>query len=408
MKSLLVTTGKKNYIMNKYLPSLINKGCYNGDILLVNYIDLPNPLTSKDVTFIKNKYKVMVKDVKKVYSCIASDRIRAFYECLKEDEIYKNYDSIMVTDGDDIEYFNSIIPLFKISKSRFSCCIETPEHLVKGWIRFKEYPDADKVWEVIQDKPMINAGVLVGPSKEIFKVLEFITEQTKYNSKFGADQMLLNALVYYYKFPTQLLGYEWNYVIYTSHRRNVAPNKEGKVFAIEDGKEINIFHRNGKCHMDATMWRKLVFPACKMPNEGKVNKIVNKRIIEDVRESISGRKDWGGAAQTDSELNLMSYLLNRTKDIEGDIAEVGVYKGGSAKFMCNFRNGKTMHLFDTFEGLPETDEDDYIEKYGRHKDRRVLAKGEMAVSIDYVKNVLKDQDNIFYYKGLFPDTSKPI
>src|ERR1017187_8484413 len=43
--------------------------------------------------------------------------------------------------------------------------------------------------------------------------------------------------------------------------------------------------------------------------------------------------------------------VRKTEKITGDIAEVGVYKGGSAKLICETTK-KPVHLFDTFEGLP--------------------------------------------------------
>jgi len=45
--------------------------------------------------------------------------------------------------------------------------------------------------------------------------------------------------------------------------------------------------------------------------------------------------------------------VKRTEKIKGDIAEVGVYKGGSAKLICESKGKKNLYLFDTFEGLPE-------------------------------------------------------
>jgi len=46
--------------------------------------------------------------------------------------------------------------------------------------------------------------------------------------------------------------------------------------------------------------------------------------------------------------------LNRTKYVKGDIAEVGVYKGGSAYLICSqiININKKIYLFDTFSGLP--------------------------------------------------------
>ena len=50
--------------------------------------------------------------------------------------------------------------------------------------------------------------------------------------------------------------------------------------------------------------------------------------------------------------------VEKTAKIEGDIAEVGVYKGGSAKLICEAKETKNLHLFDTFNGLPNLSEKD--------------------------------------------------
>jgi len=45
--------------------------------------------------------------------------------------------------------------------------------------------------------------------------------------------------------------------------------------------------------------------------------------------------------------------VKRTAKVRGDIAEVGTYKGSSAKLICEARSKKTVHLFDTYDGLPD-------------------------------------------------------
>ena len=45
----------------------------------------------------------------------------------------------------------------------------------------------------------------------------------------------------------------------------------------------------------------------------------------------------------------------KTQKIAGDIAEVGVYKGGTAALICKVRGDKSLYLFDTFEGIPGVD-----------------------------------------------------
>jgi len=89
----------------------------------------------------------------------------------------------------------------------------------------------------------------------------------------------------------------------------------------------------------------------------------------------------------------------RTQKIPGDIAEVGVYKGGSAKIICLAKGDKHLHLFDTFEGLPKVEEIDIVWPF---------YEGKFAASYDSVQKYLGDESNVYFYKGIFPGTSDPI
>jgi O-methyltransferase len=87
-------------------------------------------------------------------------------------------------------------------------------------------------------------------------------------------------------------------------------------------------------------------------------------------------------------------------EIQGNVAEVGVYKGGTAKLLAKAfePKGKTIHLFDTFSGMPPTDANKDIHKEGNFSD----------TSLESVKTYLHDCKNVCFYQGLFPITSKPI
>ncbi len=89
--------------------------------------------------------------------------------------------------------------------------------------------------------------------------------------------------------------------------------------------------------------------------------------------------------------------VQNTSRIEGDIAEVGVYKGGSAYLICKVKGDKVLHLFDTYEGLPETKE---VDNY--------YFKGEFAAPLEGVKHTLREFQNVYFYKGLFPATATPV
>ena len=101
--------------------------------------------------------------------------------------------------------------------------------------------------------------------------------------------------------------------------------------------------------------------------------------------------------------NLYS-AMQATRKIPGDIAELGVYKGGSALLLCETKNeDKTLHLFDTFEGLPKEQSIDV--KFNRGKQTDTFKEGEYAASLESVKHYLKNYKNVTFHKGFFPQSA---
>lgn len=81
----------------------------------------------------------------------------------------------------------------------------------------------------------------------------------------------------------------------------------------------------------------------------------------------------------------------------GSMAEVGVFQGCSARLMSLASKGQTLHLFDTFAGLPEPED---------HEQDR-MRRGHYAASLEGVQHFMQDRPDIHFYKGLFPDTAGP-
>lgn len=133
----------------------------------------------------------------------------------------------------------------------------------------------------------------------------------------------------------------------------------------------------------------IVFYFVLKSHDSKNKKIINliNPIKKDLRQSL-----WG------FEYFQLYTLVKKTEKAHGDIAEVGVYEGSSAKIICETTK-KRVHLFDTFEGLPESGPEDYPGK---------RFKGNYKASYDNVKKNLRKYKNAILYKGLFPLTSKPI
>ncbi|MCL2725625.1 MAG: TylF/MycF family methyltransferase [Polyangiaceae bacterium] len=93
-------------------------------------------------------------------------------------------------------------------------------------------------------------------------------------------------------------------------------------------------------------------------------------------------------------------LARHAAHLDGDIAEVGVYRGGTAKLLAHVagKAGKTLHLFDTFSGMPETDVKQDLHQAGDFKDTSLAA----------VKSFLQSSEAVEYYQGEFPKTAGPV
>jgi O-methyltransferase len=90
--------------------------------------------------------------------------------------------------------------------------------------------------------------------------------------------------------------------------------------------------------------------------------------------------------------------VKSARRIEGEMAEIGVYKGASAKLICEAKGDKTLHLFDTFEGIPEVGE----------MDSPYFYKGKYAAPMEDVMEYLKGYGHVYFYKGVFPATAKSL
>ncbi|WP_455538090.1 TylF/MycF/NovP-related O-methyltransferase [Terrisporobacter sp.] len=102
-----------------------------------------------------------------------------------------------------------------------------------------------------------------------------------------------------------------------------------------------------------------------------------------------------------STLRLIAQEMNQKK-LEGQVAELGVYKGKFSAEINRLFPSKNIYLFDTFEGFYK--EDVEIEEacgYSRAKE------GDFSdTSIDLVKDKLPHKDKALFFKGYFPYSIK--
>lgn len=91
----------------------------------------------------------------------------------------------------------------------------------------------------------------------------------------------------------------------------------------------------------------------------------------------------------------LNQLLKLVSGLEGDLVESGAYKGASAWLMCKAFNDsdKTIHLFDSFEGLSQPGD----------KDGEYWEQGALQSSENVLMAGLNQYQNFKVYKGWIPN-----
>lgn len=111
-----------------------------------------------------------------------------------------------------------------------------------------------------------------------------------------------------------------------------------------------------------------------------------------------------------SDIDVLScFLKNLSADflrygMAGSCAEVGVFRGESAKKINRYFRDRTLHLYDTFEGFAEKDLE--MEQNIGRKDARVGQFND--TSVELVLNEMPYPEKVVIHKGYFPDTARDL
>ena len=125
----------------------------------------------------------------------------------------------------------------------------------------------------------------------------------------------------------------------------------------------------------------------------------NNTIVEDpalVRQLMALREE-ARAFQSFEELLNIHSLSNKVSALAGDFAELGVYKGGTARLIAMNKGQKEFHLFDSFEGMVDTTPHDIHQK-GDFRD----------TSLENVRAYLNGFEKLSFHQGWFPATTKNL
>ena len=101
------------------------------------------------------------------------------------------------------------------------------------------------------------------------------------------------------------------------------------------------------------------------------------------------------------EMRLRTLFLfaRAVKDVDGAVAELGVYKGRSAQLLARALPTKEIHLFDTWTGMPAMQD-------FRIDDHRVGDFADCSLADTQLR--LYENQNVIFHQGVFPKTAEDL
>jgi O-methyltransferase len=117
-----------------------------------------------------------------------------------------------------------------------------------------------------------------------------------------------------------------------------------------------------------------------------------------VQRTVLDLEPWD-TVRRDMLLLLLRDITERA--VPGEMAEVGVYKGSTARFIHHYVPERKLYLFDTFSGFDRRDVQHEREKTGIQQDSKAFSD----TNVETVsKNVGMLNDNVEFFPGFFPES----
>lgn len=93
----------------------------------------------------------------------------------------------------------------------------------------------------------------------------------------------------------------------------------------------------------------------------------------------------------------------KTEEVSGAFAELGVYRGETARYIHEMDSTRIFHLFDTFEGF-----DDQDLKLEDSTDKKFNTNNFSDTSLEQVKEFIEGNEKVHFHSGYFPDSAKDV
>ena len=236
LKNVIITCSNEKYgdfLINHWLKSLKkNVNLKNIDVVVIDY-----GLNRLQKILLLKERIILFKGTKKYH--IVNKRFFDSAKYLKN----KSYDQILFIDGGDTIFQEDITNVFNKDKNTFRVVPLGMEVLFFEWFIFDNFEKKikEKIWTVVKNKPVINAGVIFASYNKFLSLCNDMKKLIKNKDAFGPDQIILNYYLYQKGFV--FLDSKYNFMMSTEEKGFVV--KKG-TFYKPDGEKIVIVHNAGQ------------------------------------------------------------------------------------------------------------------------------------------------------------------
>ena len=191
LKNVIITCSNERYgdfLINHWLKSLKeNVNLENIDIVIIDY-----GLNKLQKTLLLKERVILFEGTKKYH--IVNKRFFDSAKYLKN----KSYDQILFIDGGDTIFQEDIIHVLDKNKNTFRVIPLGMGVLFFEWFIFDNFEKKikEKIWKVVKNKPVINAGVIFAPCQKFISLCRLMEELIIKKETFGPDQIILNYFLY--------------------------------------------------------------------------------------------------------------------------------------------------------------------------------------------------------------------
>lgn len=153
-----------------------------------------------------------------------------------------NYEQVLFVDGGDMIFQEDISFLFNQDKEYFRAVpLDTEVLFYEAFIPFNfERQMGKEIYKFLKDKPILNAGFILGQRKKFIKLCKEIKKLIINKRAYGPDQVALNYFLYQEK--VKILNRKYNYMINTASEGFFI--RDG-IFYLKSGEKIAVVHNAG-------------------------------------------------------------------------------------------------------------------------------------------------------------------